>query len=335
MDDINDRIERVTRMEQVFDAVSGAFYDDPASVCEDPAVADMYRELVAYYESPQWRSDYDCDDRGELPADLKRGVLSQDGVYNLICDVEQSLHTLTSVYDDEAFFEAYAAMARSQGGLEAAGEWSTLEPMMPSFDGADVLDLGCGYGWHCKYAAQHNARSVLGIDLSVKMLEEAKRRNSDDRITYRLCGIADYEYPYDSFDVVISNLALHYVEDLNEVYRKVYRTLRDSGVFIFNIEHPVFTAGVNQKWVCDESGTPLYWPVDNYYYPGKRNTVFLGTNIVKYHHTFTGIVNGLIECGFTLEAVKEAQPDEKLLEEPGMIHEMRRPMMLLVRARKR
>lgn len=55
---------------------------------------------------------------------------------------------------------------------------------------------------------------------------------------------------------------------------------------------------------------------------------------MKQHHTLTQILNGLLLCGFVLEAVEEAYPSEKMLELPGMKDETRRPMMLLVKARK-
>ena len=79
-------------------------------------------------------------------------------------------------YDDERFFEKYGEMSRSRYGLAGAGEWPALEPLLPDFSGKEVLDLGCGYGWHCAYAAAHGARSVLGIDLSEKMLAAAQGR---------------------------------------------------------------------------------------------------------------------------------------------------------------
>lgn len=56
-------------------------------------------------------------------------------------------------YDDNAFFTAYANMECSQGGLPAAGEWAILRAMFPDIKGKAVLNLDCGYGWHCKYAA--------------------------------------------------------------------------------------------------------------------------------------------------------------------------------------
>ena len=72
-------------------------------------------------------------------------------------------------YDNPEFFAEYAKMSRSQYGLEGAGEWRQLEPMFPEMSGKAVLDLGCGYGWHCKYAAERGAASVLGIDQSARM----------------------------------------------------------------------------------------------------------------------------------------------------------------------
>ena len=230
-------------------------------------------------------------------------------------------------YDHPEFFQAYARMSRSLLGLEGAGEWLQLEPLFPELAGKTVLDLGCGYGWHCKYAADHGAAQVLGIDQSEKMVEEAKRRNSADSIAYRVCGIDAFDYPEEAYDLVISNLVLHYIGDLEGVYRLVHRTLKPGGVFLFNIEHPTFTAGVNQQFAAD--GT---WPVTDYYFPGQRTTDFLGFAVKKYHHTLTQILNGLIRSGFTIKALEEAMPPEPWREQ--MPEEMRRPMMLLVKAEK-
>lgn len=95
-------------------------------------------------------------------------------------------------YDNPEFFAEYAKMSRSQYGLQGEGEWHQLELLFPELSGKAVLDLGCGYGWHCKYAADHGAASILGIDQSELMIEEAKRRNADGKIEYRMCGIQDF-----------------------------------------------------------------------------------------------------------------------------------------------
>ena len=239
-----------------------------------------------------------------------------------------------NIYDNETFFAEYSRMSRSAQGLSGAGEWHQLEPLFPPLQDSAVLDLGCGYGWHCKYAADHGAAEVLGLDASERMIGEARARNAHPRIRYEVQALDSYAYPAERFHLVISNLVLHYVEDLEQVYRSVHRTLRPGGVFLFNIEHPVFTAGVNEEWVLDGDGKPLYWPLDRYFFPGERETVFLGQRVVKQHHTLTQILGGLLGAGFRLEAVEEARPPEEMLGLPGMADELRRPMMLLVRARK-
>lgn len=71
-----------------------------------------------------------------------------------------------NAYNDPLFFQKYSQMPRSILGLEGAGEWYELQKLLPDFTDTRVLDLGCGYGWHCAYAAQHGARYVLGTDLS-------------------------------------------------------------------------------------------------------------------------------------------------------------------------
>ena len=175
---------------------------------------------------------------------------------------------MQSEYDNPTFFEEYAKMARSRDGLSAAGEWTQLRRLFPPLEGKAMLDLGCGYGWHCRFAAEQGAARVLGIDLSGRMLEEARKRGGGAPIAYRLCAIEDYEYPENAWDMVLSNLALHYVEDLDAVFRKVRRTLKPGGTFLLNIEHPTFTAGVGQDWIYAADGTPRYWPVDGYFIPG-------------------------------------------------------------------
>lgn len=241
-----------------------------------------------------------------------------------------------NVYDTPVFFEKYRDMLRSKDGLKGAGEWPAVEKLLPSFDGKTVLDLGCGYGWHCLYAASRGAKKVLGIDLSEKMLQEAARRNPGDTIEYRRVGIEDFEYPPESYDFVISSLAFHYLENLEGVFRLVYRTLTPGGAFVFTMEHPVFTASGSQDWVFDSAGKALYWPVDRYFTEGRRETRFLGEKVVKYHHTLTSLVQGLLQAGFMIRDLVEPQPTPEMLADiPSMQEELRRPMMIAFSVTKR
>ena len=238
-------------------------------------------------------------------------------------------------YDDEVFFQKYSQMLRSQKGLQGAGEWSELQKILPAFQGKSVLDLGCGYGWHCRYAAEHNAARVLGTDISEKMLSTARRINAAPQIEYRRAAMEDLQFAAGTFDVVLSSLAFHYVKDFVPLVANIFDWLRPDGSFVFSVEHPVFTAYGTQDWYYDQDGKILHFPVDNYYYEGQREAIFLGEKVIKYHRTLTSYLNTLLCSGFVLEHVIEPQPPAEMLHLTGMKDEMRRPMMLLVSARKK
>lgn len=242
-----------------------------------------------------------------------------------------------NIYDDPSFFQKYSEMTRSREGLAGAGEWETLESVLPPVEGRRVLDLGCGYGWHCIWAVENGAESVLGVDLSARMLEVARGKIAGDarlsaRIEYRHGAIESLEFPENSFDLVLSSLSLHYVADYPAVVEKVRRWLRPGGQFIFTVEHPVFTAEGSQDWVYGENGEIRHFPVDNYYREGPRTAHFLGETMTKYHRTATTYLETLLEYGFTLRHVKEPMPPESMRDLPGMADEMRRPMMLIAAA---
>lgn len=239
-------------------------------------------------------------------------------------------------YDEPEFFERYGQMPRSVGGLSAAGEWWAFRALFPDLRGKRVLDLGCGYGWHCRYAAERGAESVVGVDISERMLAEAEKRTDDRRIEYRLSAIEDIAFADDSFDAVISSLAFHYVASFAVVVDSVKGCLRRGGDFVFSVEHPVFTAYGTQDWCHDAQGGRLHWPVDRYFLEGVRDVVFLGETVKKYHRTLTTYVGDLIAAGFEITGLVEPTPDPALLDSvPGMREELRRPMMLLLSSRLR
>lgn len=236
-------------------------------------------------------------------------------------------------YDNDTFFDKYSEMTRSKKGLEGAGEWSELKKLLPDFSNKRVLDLGCGYGWHCIYAAEHGAEYVLGTDISCKMIETAKSNTISDNVEYQCCAMEDLDLA-DNFDVILSSLAFHYIKDFQPLVEKISRMLVPGGDFIFSVEHPVFTSYGSQDWYYDEDGNILHFPVDNYYYEGKRDAIFLGEHVVKYHRTLTTYLNTLLNNGLEIRKIIEPQPPEDMMEIPGMKDEMRRPMMLLVSANK-
>ncbi len=86
---LDEVVARVKQMEQDMDDVLVIMEKCPETIKDDETVRIKIAELMKYQESGQWLLDYECDERGELPSGLKRGVLSEDLLYNLLCEIEK------------------------------------------------------------------------------------------------------------------------------------------------------------------------------------------------------------------------------------------------------
>lgn len=88
------QIERIQAMEQAMQESSAAVAALSDAVEQYRRVLPQLKQLESYYTSDQWQQDFADDEAGKLPADLPRGVLSEDGVYNLLTDQQELLDDL-------------------------------------------------------------------------------------------------------------------------------------------------------------------------------------------------------------------------------------------------
>jgi SAM-dependent methyltransferase len=186
-----------------------------------------------------------------------------------------------NIYDDPGFFDGYSRLARSVKGLDGAPEWSALRALLPDMTGLRVVDLGCGFGWFCRWARAHGAAEVLGLDLSRKMLQRAKAHAADAAITYRRVDLETVDLPPAAFDLAYSSLALHYLPDIAPLLATVHRALVPGSRFVFSIEHPIYTASWHPGWITDAEGYRT-WTVDSYQCEGQRTTRWFADGVVKY-----------------------------------------------------
>jgi SAM-dependent methyltransferase len=239
-----------------------------------------------------------------------------------------------NIYDNPEFFEGYSRLGRSVEGLDGAAEWPALKALVPELRGLRVVDLGCGFGWFCRWARQQGAAAVLGIDVSEKMLARARATTTDAAITYLSADMGGVELPQAAFDLAYSSLALHYVEDLGGLLAKVHRALAPGGRLVFSVEHPVFTAPSQPGCSVGVNGRKT-WPVDNYLCEGPRSTDWLAQGVIKQHRTLATYLNLLLRLGFALSHVEEWGPtDAQIAARPVLEDERHRPMFLLVAARR-
>jgi ubiquinone/menaquinone biosynthesis C-methylase UbiE len=239
-----------------------------------------------------------------------------------------------NIYDNADFFEGYARLPRSLRGLDGAPEWSALESLLPDVRGLSVVDLGCGYGWFCRWVREHGAARVLGLDLSDKMLERAGALTSDAAIEYTHADLDRLELPASAFGLAVSSLTLHYIEDLDRLLDTVWRALLPGARLVLSVEHPIYTAPTHTEWLL-RAGRRLIWPVDGYSSEGPRTTDWLVKGVVKQHRTIATYLNSLIRAGFGLSRVIEWAPsDEQIASWPKLSEERDRPMFLLLAAQR-
>ncbi|GAB1578792.1 class I SAM-dependent methyltransferase [Bordetella petrii] len=244
-----------------------------------------------------------------------------------------------NIYDNPDFFAGYSQLSRSVHGLDGAPEWPALRALLPEVRGLDIVDLGCGYGWFCRWAAAHGARSVLGLDVSARMLERAAELDAQAgaagaAITYTRADLESLVLPEAAFGLAYSSLTLHYIDDLARLLATVHRALAPGGSLVFSIEHPIYMASRRPDWIVDAEGRRS-WPVDNYQVEGPRRTDWLAPGVIKQHRTLGTLLNGVMRAGFTLTHVEDWGPTaQQLAELPALQDERERPMLLLVAARR-
>ncbi len=241
-----------------------------------------------------------------------------------------------NIYDDPGFFDGYSRLDRFDDGWSGAFEHADFMALLPPIAGSRVLDLGCGAGQLSYHLALAGASEVIGIDLSERMLELATTKRAHPRVTYRRQAMEDVTFPPDRFDLIVSSLAIHYVEDYAGFMRRVADWLRPGGVLVYSAEHPIYTAGyATGGWAVDADGRKLHWTLDDYGVEGLREARWFVEGVQKYHRPMSTLLNGLLDAGLSIERVLEPTPtDEAVRTRPTFAEELRRPTFLLVRARK-
>lgn len=89
------QVERITRMEALLDKSEEVIKRIETALEDFAELGPDIAELEAYYDSPDWRIDFEADEAGQLPADLKRGVLGEDTLWNLLEDyrwLKETIH---------------------------------------------------------------------------------------------------------------------------------------------------------------------------------------------------------------------------------------------------
>lgn len=241
-----------------------------------------------------------------------------------------------NIYDNQTFFDGYKKLRENPSAANIIVEKPALFSLCPDFTSKTVLDLGCGYGENCKEFARLGAKQVVGIDISEKMLQMAEKENKSDNVQFLRISMNDLSSLNQKFDIILSSLAVHYIENFDKLLKDIFELLNDGGLFIFSQEHPLTTALKKESyWSRDNDGNILHYNLTDYSLLGERKTNWIIDNVIKYHRSFSAIFNSLIAEGFLIEKVLEPLPDEKTMEQyPSYQKYYHKPDFLLIKARK-
>ncbi|WP_339293309.1 class I SAM-dependent methyltransferase [Paenibacillus sp. FSL W8-0187] len=145
----------------------------------------------------------------------------------------------------EKVIEAYDKLAGdyerhvdSQSGHNAYYERPAMLKVLPAdMEQMTVLDAGCAAGWYTEQFIIRGAR-VTAVDLSPAMVEACKRRVGNEATVFACDITEDLPFEDEAFDLIVSSLTLHYIEDWTPTFREFQRVLKPGGSLIFSVHHP-------------------------------------------------------------------------------------------------
>ncbi|MCA0988639.1 class I SAM-dependent DNA methyltransferase [Guptibacillus algicola] len=214
----------------------------------------------------------------------------------------------SAVYENKDFYENYMKRRHRDESPNALIETPALLDLLGSVEGGDILDLGCGDATLGTMLLDFGCQSYLGIDGSDNMCERAnlKLDGLNGRVVHS--SLQAFHYPKESYDIVVSQLVLHYIENLDDLLNDVFQSIKENGRFVFSVQHPLLTASFKSM---EAGGKRSNWIVDDYFVSGKRVEPWIGEKVVKYHRTIEEYFKKLQRAGFVIEGIREATPNEE------------------------
>ena len=237
-----------------------------------------------------------------------------------------------SAYNDDQFFKNYITRRNRKESPNNIIEKPILFEMIGEVQGEKVLDLGCGDAKFGVELLQNGCISYDGVEGSVNMAKEAFKTLDGTEGRVHLSSIETWDFQSENYNLVVSRLALHYLSELENIFKETHKSLAHNGRFIFSVQHPVLTSSIKS---AAASSSKTDWVVDDYFNGGERVEPWIDNKVVKYHRTIEEYFQLLKQAGFMIEDIREGTPRaERFSSESEYKRRKRIPLFLMFSCRK-
>lgn len=205
------------------------------------------------------------------------------------------------------------ATAIRDNSYNAYYERPSLCALLPELQGKRVIDLGCGPGEYAAYLTSRGA-TVTAVDSSAEMISLVQQKPGKTINAYvqdLAQGVPDEADQ--SFDLAVSPLMIHYLEDPTSLFRDVKRILKPAGLFVFSTHHPF----VDYQ----------FSPSGNYFLTEKIvdewDTIGSPVRVEYYRRPLSALMQALTDAGLCVVEMSEGKPDEQMQQsDPESYHKL-------------
>ncbi len=234
--------------------------------------------------------------------------------------------------------DSYEKMAKDYSSFVDGKPWNAdyerpaMLELIGEIKGKKILDAGCAAGWYSKTFLELKATRVVGMDFSSEMIRYANLRLKDlDKSKYKFyhhdlnekCSFLEDR----KFDLVVSSLTMHYIEDWKRPLTEFYRVLKSDGRLVISIHHPLadYIDFQKENYFKKELQKDI-WNMDN-----KQ------VEVEFYTRSLGEIIKEIVGSGFLIEDIIEPKPTKNFEEKNKKAYDylMKNPNFLLIKALKK
>lgn len=212
---------------------------------------------------------------------------------------------MQNIYDNNEFFKEYKKLRETDSNYNVLLEQPAMKKLLPDTTDCNILDLGCGFGNNCL---------INYVNMPLEKLSDLQGK---------------YDFAY-------SSLCFNYIENFGKLINDIYNKLNNGATLLFSQEHPIVTAGagVTNKYITDDETGRRVFCLSGYNDKSIRRVEKWNVDgVIKYHRTFSDIINILCKTGFKIMYIEEPEPDDYALSKrEGLKKEFIKPTFLIVKA---